>query len=132
MTLLDYIKIQKIKLKTLSECSDIPYTTVGDIVNGRTDIDNVSVKYLIRLAAALNISTDELYRLAKKSTVTPALENGYSLSIKSVKYFITKGGKSYFLCKNVPVCAKYIMDISQTFIKNHELEERVNTWQTLL
>lgn len=55
------LKEKNISPYRLSKISGIPYTTLSDIIGGRTLISTVSASTLARLAKALGISMDELY-----------------------------------------------------------------------
>lgn len=132
MNIKTYIKENKIKISQISLSSKIPYSTVNDIINGRTDIDNASVKVLIKLATTLNMSLDEFYRLAKEQSPTPELEDGYSLHVKNGKYYIEKDNNKTLLCDNTPVNAHFIKDIAQTYINNINRKARMNSWQTMI
>ena len=131
MNIKTYMQENKIKTSQISAASSLPYTTVSDIINGRTDIDNASVKVLIKLSAAFNMPLDEFYRLAKEQSPTPDLEDGYTLHIKNGKYYIEINGNKTPLCDNTPTNALFIKDIAQTFIKNIKRKERMSSWQTL-
>ena len=132
MDIKTYIKQHKIRIADLSKKAGIPYTTVGDIINGKTDIDNVSVKVLIHLSKALALSTEAFYRMAKEVSPTPKLPDNYSLRLKNGRYYISFKREEAFLCDNTPLNARYIKDIANTYIKNREAEKRMNSWQMML
>ena len=45
----------------LSKKSGVPYSTISDIVNGKTDIANVSARVLYNISKALDITMEQLY-----------------------------------------------------------------------
>ncbi|MBP3242176.1 MAG: helix-turn-helix transcriptional regulator [Oribacterium sp.] len=132
MNLKDYIKKNKLKLSAISKTTGIPYTTLGDIVNGKTDIDNAGVKVFMKLAQALSLSMDDLYALAKETSPTPELDDGYSLKIRNGKYYITTKDSESYLCRNDNLNAHYIKDIANTYINNIARNKRMESWQTML
>ena len=130
MNIKEYFEQNKIKISYISRETGLPYTTVGDIINGKTDIDNTSVKVLFKISNALCIPVDKFYEMAKAMTPTPELGEGYSLQLKKNIYYIIKNNKAQFLCKNNEANAHYIKDIAQTYINNAKRRERMQTWKT--
>ena len=57
-----------------SKLSGIPYTTLLELVKGKTRIEKSTVETLYRLASALNITLDELYQTLRSAGVRPAFE----------------------------------------------------------
>ena len=53
----------------LAKLTGIPYMTVRDITTGKRDIAKISADVLVRLAAALGITAEELYLMYMKSDV---------------------------------------------------------------
>ncbi|MCR4648335.1 MAG: helix-turn-helix transcriptional regulator [Lachnospiraceae bacterium] len=128
----EYLKGKRIKISQLSRKTEIPYTTIGDIVKGRTDIDNVSVKILRKISDVLNLSMEDTYRLLKSSCPTPEIDSEYKLSVKNGHYYISKQGIDHFLCKNTKVNAFYITEIAATYINNIRRNERMESWTRML
>lgn len=132
MNIKEYIKEKGIKLSNISKVTGIPYTTIGDIVNGKTDIDNASVKVFMKLSEAFSLTMDEFYKLAKETAPTPELADGYSLKIKNGKYYISGSNGTSYLCKNNELNALYIKDIAETYINNVVRNARMDSWETML
>ena len=65
---------KKISAYALSKKSGIPYSTISDIVNGKTDIKNVSARILYNLSKALDVTMEQLY-LSEDSSNTIYLYN---------------------------------------------------------
>lgn len=59
----EYLKKQKISIYSLSKSSNIPYSTLNDLVNGKVDICNCKISILVKLSYALNLSLDNIYKL---------------------------------------------------------------------
>ncbi len=76
----------------VSKDTGIPYTTLNDLANGRTDMANASVRTLSRLSAYLGLSMDEAYRqfarrdfhLIKYPNLPKELEESIDALIKAV------------------------------------------------
>lgn len=60
MTIQDAICKSDMSIYRLAKVSKVPYATVNDIVNGKTDIRKCSVETIYRLSQALKVSMVEL------------------------------------------------------------------------
>lgn len=60
MRLTDIIKNKNISKQTLSHISEVPYSTVCDICNEKTDLKKCSVETVYKISKALNMSMEEL------------------------------------------------------------------------
>ncbi len=77
----------------VSKEAGIPYSTLCDLVNDKTYIDNASVKTLARLSAYLGVTMDDLYgrmekkdilRLKKHPNLPPELDESINNLISAV------------------------------------------------
>lgn len=59
----NYLRTNKISIYRLSKESKIPYTTLNDLVNGETDIEDISLKVFVKLSIGLKMSLEELYKI---------------------------------------------------------------------
>ena len=132
MNLDEHLKANGISVADVSERTGLPYSTIGDVVKGRTSIENASVRVLARLSDALGMSMEEAYGLAKESAPLPGLEGGYSLSLKNGRYYISYQGKASYLCRRTNETAFYIKEIAETFVKNRQIKERMGSWMEML
>lgn len=60
MTHREIISRRNTTMYRLAKASGVPYSTINDVCNGKTRIENISAGTAYRLARALNVSTDEL------------------------------------------------------------------------
>jgi len=60
MTLKEMLKQRKMSIYRLSQMSQIPYSTISDLVNEKTRLSKSSVDVAVKIAKALTISMDEL------------------------------------------------------------------------
>lgn len=63
MTLKQTLINKKISTYTLAKNTKIPYSTICDLVNGRTNIQNISLKYGLAIANYLNMEPEDLLTL---------------------------------------------------------------------
>ncbi|MCR5072549.1 MAG: helix-turn-helix transcriptional regulator [Clostridiales bacterium] len=128
------MKEKKMTKYRLSKNSDIPYTTIGDICNGKTDLKKCSAETIYKLAKALGISMEELlsdamaerpsfelfkshvcHRVKEQGDVTFLIETLQSNEIRT--YFDRKWypeslyllGMLDYLCRvnEIPLCNEY-------------------------
>jgi len=69
MKLLDVIKLNNYSVYSLAKKAGIPYSTLNDLVKGKTLIANLSLKYAIKLSDALNITPKMLLDLEQNKSV---------------------------------------------------------------
>ena len=60
MTFKDFLKQKKITGYALSKNTGISYTTISDLINGKTNLQNISLKHAIRIASFLKIDIHDL------------------------------------------------------------------------
>ena len=133
MTLREIIARRDTTMYRLAKDSGVPYSTINDVCNGKTRIENISAGTAYRLARALNVSTDELLESSIdrpafgifKGNVCHALkEQGdvsfiiHTLESGEIRLLYSKGWyeESLYLLamldyvsreNNVPVCSDY-------------------------
>jgi len=83
MTMQALLKDKNISVYKLSKASMIPYATVNDIVNGKTQLEKCSAATVYRLAKAMNVSMEDL--LAPCLEKRPSFENFKSSVCHRVK-----------------------------------------------
>ena len=130
MTLKEYLKANGISVLKLHKMTGIPYTTINDIVDRKTDIDKARVDILIRLSRSLDMPIDVFYNLAKALTPTPKLDDGYKIEMSKGKYYIIYNNTKQYLCRNTDTNAVFIEDIAKTYIGNQQRKERMESWMT--
>ena len=69
MTFKELLEHKKISGYLLSKKTGIPYTTINDLINGRTIIQNTSLKYALLIAECLNIDIKELNNIDSYSPI---------------------------------------------------------------
>lgn len=85
-----FLRQNKISMYKLSQKSNVPYSTLNDLVNHKLPAANLKCGQLYALSDALGITMDELYQLCS-----------YSCVVRSDKYnvpgTVTVKHKSYYL-----------------------------------
>ena len=112
MNLREYLKKQKKTISWLSTTAKVPYSTVYEIANGKTDIQKVQFGTVLRLCNALKITANELFELCPNPSKWTVFLDGddYYMTYSYGKEKITKR-----VCKNNPTNSKYINAIAESF-----------------
>ena len=120
----DELKKRHISLKQIQRSSNIPYTTLNDIVNGRTNIDTTGVRVLVAFSDALGISLDETYGLFKENQ----LSEDCMIEIKGKIYYLKYHGKAYKLCTVNEENTFYIREIAESAYEEIRSNEELLAW----
>ena len=113
----------------LAKSTGIPYTTINDLINGRTIIQNISLKNAIKISETLNIKIDDLAKLEAK----PLIEFRYfrnnllhELKRLDVKDFLDKVIKEkeidYYYKNNGKEYAYYLLALIDFLCNKNDLE----------
>lgn len=65
MNLKEYARSRGTNIKKLAEKIDVTPSTLYAIANGSTDFDHIGISLFNKIADALNVTTDELYKILK-------------------------------------------------------------------
>ena len=86
----DYLKKKKISTYRLAKETDIPYSTLNDLVNRKTDIDSFRVGSAKKLADFLNMSLDEFYDLCEGDTRMTVQDGDVvgTIGVKGRRYYV--------------------------------------------
>lgn len=69
MTFKELLKEKNITGYALAKNTGIPYTTINDLINGKTIVQNISLRHAILIADVLKISAEKLNRLDTYSPI---------------------------------------------------------------
>lgn len=125
-----YLKQNKISIYSLSKQTDIPYSTLNDLCNGKVEIDNCKVIILMKLANALKITTDSLYEICKRKNNSFAIKQinkQAMIKAKNKRYyveFVDKNNNKVIidLFKVNDINSKYVKDAAQWMVEEKLLD----------
>ena len=116
MPLKQYLKQNKLTISSISKQSGVPFTTVSELVNGKTDIDKVQVGTCIKLSQTLGLSFDDFYALCKKALDIPVLSEG-KIFVKNKAYYLSYSidstNQGIYLCKVNTVNTHFLKDLAE-------------------
>ena len=76
MTISELLAKQNMTKYRLSKLSDVPYSTLNDLCNGKTSLEKCSAETVYRLAKELHVSMEELLAALKKQRENAPQETG--------------------------------------------------------
>ncbi len=118
-----YLQEKKISVYKLSEMSDVPYTTVNELVNGKKNINDCKVKTIQGLADSLNLTIESLLGLFKDDKII--LSDSWEKNKEKKFYFPIIINNDNYECNRIhPLMQKKVNEIYNK-IKNHEEVEKV-------
>ena len=126
----DFIKEKNISLRTLSFETGIPYSTLSDLANERTDIEQMRFGYVMKIASFFSISTDALYELCKPRLPQP--DDG-ELFIKNKKYYLkynsVDGDREIPLHSVTGDIKPFIKELATWTMDDIRQKEQLEKWQ---
>lgn len=114
MTLKEYCAANHISVRQLSQQCAIPYSTLSDLVNGKTDSDRVAFGVVCALADALRLSLDEM----REMLAAPSVEQSdaalpYRVVVRNKRYYVEIDGVGReYLCKVTPLTKTCIWELA--------------------
>lgn len=87
----DFLNDKNISIYSLSKKTNIPYSTLNDLCNGKVEIDNCKVGMIINLANILDIPFEKLYDICsnKDNTIyNEEFDINASIKVKNKSYYI--------------------------------------------
>ena len=131
MNIKSFLKENGMKVAEISRKSGIPYSTLNDIINGKTDIDGVKLGTVRELADCMGIGLDELYRMCKESTERISLAGG-NIFVKNKRYYLSCGQeysiKPIPLCKVNPVNTMYVKEMAEWTLAELKRARELAVW----
>ena len=119
-----------ISIRQLSCLAKIPYSTLNDIVNGKTDIDNVRYGYVKSIAIALGLTIDETDALFDKSRVSTK-DDRYEIITKNKSFYLKSdlSEKPVYLCRNNRLNSEYIFCLAKWEFNEMKSKEKLANWK---
>ena len=117
---------KKVNCKEMSEVTQIPYSTLNDIVNGKTDPGQMRFSYAKKIADYLGVSLDELYESLVSVRKDELFIEGGEILVRNKNYYLRceqYSKKLIRLCKVNKDNSYFIKTIAQWKIEELEEEE---------
>lgn len=118
-----YLEENNISIYKLSEISNIPYTTLNELVNGKKNINDCKIKTIEGLAHSINLSIEALMNLFKNNDII--LSNSWEECKDKVYYFpIIVNNENYDASRIHPLKQKKINEI-YNITKNSNIIDKI-------
>ena len=118
----EYLKIKKLSVYKLAELSNVPYTTLNELINGKKRIDDCKIKTIENIAKALNISIESLLQLLNNKN--KVLSNSWQENKDKVFYFpIVVENLNYQANRIHPLMQRVVNDIYEYVKTNNSIEK---------
>ena len=83
----EYLKERKLSVYKLSEISNVPYTTLNELINGKKSIEDCKIKTIENIAKALNCSIETLLSLLNGKNIV--ISNSWEENKEKLFFFPT-------------------------------------------
>lgn len=118
----EYLKTKKLSVYKLAELSNVPYTTLNELINGKKRIDDCKIKTIENIAKALNISIESLLQLLNNKNIV--LSNSWQENKDKVFYFpIVVNNSNYQANRIHPLMQRVVNDIYEYVKTNNSIEK---------
>ncbi|MBQ2891803.1 MAG: helix-turn-helix domain-containing protein [Bacilli bacterium] len=118
----EYLKTKKLSVYKLAELSNVPYTTLNELINGKKRIDDCKIKTIENIAKALNISIESLLQLLNNKNIV--LSNSWQENKDKVFYFpIVVNNSNYQANRIHPLMQRAVNDIYEYVKTNNSIEK---------
>ena len=129
-----YIKEKNYSVKDLERLTGIPYSTLNDLVNGKTDINNMRLGHVRKLSDVLQISIEKLVSLCCIPQVKLEKDNIHAeVIVKNKKYYLRIGNEEKYderpLCKVNPDTTFFLRTFAEWEMEDYINEKEIDGWQ---
>lgn len=119
----DYLKEKNLSVYKLSEISNVPYTTLNELINGKKKITDCKIKTIESIANALNCSIETLLKLLNGKNMV--LSNTWEDNKDKKFYFPIVVKNDNYDCQRIHPLKQRIVDEVYNYIKDNVMIEKV-------
>lgn len=119
----DYLKEKNLSVYKLSEMSNVPYTTLNELINGKKKITDCKIKTIESIANALNCSIETLLKLLNGKNMV--LSNTWEDNKDKKFYFPIVVKNDNYDCQRIHPLKQKIVDEVYNYIKDNVMIEKV-------
>lgn len=119
----EYLKIKKLSVYKLAELSNVPYTTLNELINGKKRVDDCKIKTIENIAKALNISIESLLQLLNNKN--KVLSNSWEENKDKVFYFPIVVNNSNYQANRIHPLMQRVVNGIYEYVKTNDSIEKV-------
>ena len=121
MTLKEYCKENHISARSISQACNIPYSTVNDLLNAKTELERTSFGVVCKMADHLNLTLDVFRAMFEEN----AVQYSPQIIVRNKRYQLLMDGKRVDLCKVSALNTKNIEDIAAWTLRDLQVRQQV-------
>ena len=118
----EYLKEKKLSVYKLSEMSNVPYTTLNELINGKKKITDCKIKTIESIASALNCSIATLLKLLNGRNIV--LSNTWETNKEKKFYFPIIVNNDNYDCQRIHPLKQRIVNEIYNYIKDNNMIEK--------
>lgn len=119
-----YLQEKKISIYKLSEMSNVPYTTLNELINGKKSIRDCKIKTVESIAESLNFSIETLLAMLNKKNVM--LSDSWEKNKEKIFYFpIIVNNDNYDCARIHPLMQKKVNEIYNQIRESSIIEKAI-------
>ena len=125
----EYLKERKLSVYKLSEISNVPYTTLNELINGKKSIEDCKIKTIENIVKALNCSIETLLSLLNGKNIV--ISNSWEENKEKLFFFPTVVNNDNYDSNRIhPLMQKKVNEIYWLIEeKLRLLASTINSWE---
>ena len=131
MTLKEYCRERGKTAKDIARSCRIPYSTINDLINAKTELDRTSFGTVCKVADFLGLGLDEFRALFDETVRSQSLSDP-QIVVRNKRYFLFFKGQRVDLCKVSALNEKNIEDIAAWTMRDLMTQEQLEAQNDLL
>ena len=128
MTLKEYCKEKNISARSVSQACDIPYSTVNDLLNAKTELERTSFGVVCRMADYLALGLDA-FRMMFEENIC---QDSPQIIVRNKRYQLLADGNRVDLCKVSELNRRNIDDIAAWTLRDMRTRQEMEKQNDLL
>lgn len=128
MTLKEYCKENHISARSISQACDIPYSTVNDLLNAKTELERTSFGVVCRMADHLALGLDTFRMMFEENSC----QDFPQIIVRNKRYQLLTDGNRVDLCKVSELNTRNIGDIAAWTLRDMQTRQEMEKQNDLL
>lgn len=117
-----YLQEKKISIYKLSEISNVPYTTLNELINGKKNIKDCKIKTVESIASSLNLSIEALLAMLNEKKIV--LSDSWEKNKEKIFYFPVIVKNDNYDCSRIhPLKQKKVNEIYNSVKNNKKIKK---------
>ena len=131
MNLKNYCREHHISAKSIADACGIPYSTVNDILNAKTELERASFGVICKIADMLELGLDE-FRTMFEDNKYQEKTIDCQIIVRNKRYQLVADGEKVDLCKVSELNTKNIETIASWVLRDLRTKKEISRQNDLL